>query len=113
MLALAAFVQLEVTLIAIAIGVSFRARSRAATFGVTAASAAATGFAGVCAWIIWFAAPWCVAPDTNLIACTAGLAGMNALAYAPEVAVPEWAWMLGVALLARFVAARTLARISG
>jgi len=38
---------------------------------------------------------------------------MNALAYAPEVAVPEWAWMLGVALLARFVAARTLARISG
>lgn len=112
MIPLVLFVQLEVTLTAIAIGVSFRARHRAATFGATAASAAATGLALVFVWIVWFVAPWCLA-DPNLIACTAGQAGTNSLLLVLEIALLEWAWMLCLALGARFVAGRHVAHLSG
>lgn len=111
MIPLIAFVQLEVTLTAIAIGVSFRARRRAATLGLTAAGAAATGLGLVFAWIVWFVAPWCLG-DTNLFVCTAGQAGANSLLYALEIAVLEWTWMLGLALVARFVTGRNLAHVS-
>lgn len=112
MLALIALVQLDVTLTAIAIGVSFRARTRAATFGATAVSAAATGLAALLAWMAWFVAPACLV-DPNVVACTAGRVGVNGFVYVSEIALLEWAWMLGVSLIARFVVERRLARVSG
>ncbi|HKC19383.1 MAG TPA: hypothetical protein VKE27_07085 [Candidatus Dormibacteraeota bacterium] len=105
MLALLAFVELDVTLTAIAIGLSLRDRPRPATFGVTALAAIATGLALVLAWLVWLVAPACVA-DPNVLTCTAGRAGFGALAYLAEVTALEWAWMLGVALLARSMPAR-------
>lgn len=112
MIPLIAFVQLEVTLTAIAIGVSFRGRNRAATFALTAATAAATGLGVVFAWIVWFVAPWCLS-DQNLIGCTTDGVGVQGFVYACEIALVEWAWMLGVSLIARFVAERRLARAPG
>jgi hypothetical protein len=112
MVALIAFLELEVTLSAIAIGVSFRRRSRVTTFALTALAASVTALGLVLAWIVWFVAPACIA-DANLIGCTAGRAGAQGLIYAPELALLEWAWMLGVSLIARYVAGRDLAHISG
>lgn len=112
MVALLAFVELEVTFTAIAIGVSLRARSRAATFATTALGASATALGLGLAWTVWFVAPWCIA-DSNFAACTAGQVGIGGLVFVAEMAALQWAWMLGIALLARFVAERNLAHVSG
>lgn len=112
MLALLAFVELEVTLTAAAIGYSLRARSRAYTFGATALGAALTALGLVFAWIVWFVAPACVG-DPDLVGCTTDRVGVDGLIYVVEIALLEWAWMLGVSLVARFVAERNLAQVSG
>ena len=93
-------------------GLSLRTRNRAITAGATAASAVATAFGVVCIWIVWFVAPWCLG-DANLISCTAGQAGSNAVLLAVEIAALEWGWMLGVALIARFAAERSRVQLSG
>jgi hypothetical protein len=110
-LALIAFVELEVTLTAVAIGISLRGRSRAITLAATAVGASATALGLASVWMVWFVAPWCVA-DPNLVACAATRAGDSGFVYVAEIAALEWAWMVGVALLARFVAARNLAHVS-
>lgn len=112
MVALIAFVELEVTFSAIALGISLRSRLRAATYGATALAAAATAAALGVVWMVWFVAPWCVA-DPSLLACTAGQVGFGGLAFVAEIAALQWAWMLGVALVARYVAERNVARVSG
>ena len=100
MVALLAFAELEITLTAIAIGVSFRARSRAVTIAATALGASATAFGLVFAWIVWFVAPACIG-DPNLIGCTTNRVGVEGFVYVLEVALLEWAWMVGVSLIAR------------
>lgn len=112
MVALIAFGALEVTFSAIAMGVSLRARSRAATFGGTALAATATATGVGLVWVVWFAAPWCVA-DPNFLACTAGQVGFGGLAFVVQTSALLWAWMLGVALVARFAAERSRAQLSG
>ena len=112
MVALIAFVELEATFSAIAMGVSLRSRSRAATYGATALAAVATAAGLGVAWAVWFVAPWCIA-DPSLVACTAGQVGFGGLAFVTEIAALEWAWMLGVALVARFAAERSRAQLSG
>ena len=112
MMPLVAFVVLELTLSAIAIGVSFRARPRAATFAATAFGATATAGGLVLAWLVWVVAPGCLG-DPNLIGCTTAHVGVQAFVYVLEIALLEWAWMLGVSLIARFVAGRNLAHVSG
>lgn len=112
MVVLMAFVELEVTFSAIAMGVALRTRSRAATYGATALAAAATAAGLGVAWTVWFVAPWCIA-DPNLLACTAGQVGFGGLVFVMEIAALQWAWMLGVALLARFTAERNAARVAG
>ena len=111
MLALIAFIELEVTLTAIASGVSLRARSRVATFAATGLAACATALGLVSVWMLWFVAPWCVA-DQNLIGCVAGRAGRSEFVYVAEITALQWTWMLGVALVARFVAQRNPAHVS-
>jgi hypothetical protein len=103
-LALIAFVELDVTLTAIAIGVSLRGRPRAVTFAVTALGAVATGLALMSAWLVWLVAPNCIG-DPDLLTCTAGRLGAGAVASLAEVALLEWAWMLGVALTVRAIPA--------
>src|SRR5579859_3558674 len=100
MLALLAFVELEVTLTAAAIGYSLRARSPAYTFGATALGAALTAPGLVFAWIVWFVAPACIG-DPNLVGCTTDRVGVEPVVYVVEIAVLEWAWMVGVSLTAR------------
>ena len=110
-LALIAFVELEAALTAIASGVSLRTRHRAATFVAMGLGAGAIALGLGMVWMVWFVAPWCVA-DPNVIACAAGRAGSGGLLYFAEIATLEWAWMLGVALIARFVAERDRAHVS-
>jgi hypothetical protein len=100
MLALLAFVELEVTLTALAIGYSLRARPRAYTVGATALAAALTALGLVFAWVVWFVAPACVS-DPNLIGCTSDRVGVDGVVYVVEIALLEWAWMIGVSLFAR------------
>ena len=111
MLALVAFVELEVTMTAIAIGTSLRGRSRTATLAATGLAATATALGLVLAWLVWFVAPACVG-DPSFMACTSDRAGASPFVYVAEIAALEWAWMLGVALIARFVAERNLAHVS-
>lgn len=112
MIALIAFVELEVTFSAIAMGVSLRSRPMAALFGATALAATAAAAGVGLAWVVWFAAPWCLA-DPSFLACTAGQVGFGGLAFVAEIAALQWAWMLGVALVARFAAERNAARAAG
>ncbi|HET9780838.1 MAG TPA: hypothetical protein VFR33_03580 [Candidatus Dormibacteraeota bacterium] len=107
-----AFLELEVTLTAIVIGVSLRARPRTATFGATAFGAGATAVGLVFAWLVWFVAPGCLT-HADLIGCTAGQVGVQGFVYVFEMALLQWAWMLGVSLIARFVAERRVTHVSG
>ena len=109
MLALIAFVELDVTLTAIAVGISLRRRPVAATLAVTALSAGAT-VAGVgLAWSVWMVAPACVA-QLDPVGCIGRQlpAGIGVLAF--EIVLAQWLWMLAVALAARFFAGTTRMR---
>lgn len=100
MLALIVFVALDLTLTAIAIGVSLRRRRRAATVGATALVSAATVLGTALVWLLWTVAPACIT-DPNVLGCTAGRAGVGAFVPIADIALLGWAWMSGVAMVAR------------
>lgn len=111
MLALIAFVELDLTLTAIAIGVSLGARRPSATVAATGLVTAVAMLGGALAWTVWMVAPACIA-DPNLVACTAGRAGGGQAAlFVGEIGLLEWAWTVGVALVARSTLVR--ARVHG
>lgn len=104
--------EIDLTLTAVALGGSLSKRNRAFTVAATALVALAIALSMVLIWVLWSAAPGCLG-DANPAACTAArLAGPDLL-YVSEITLIQWFWMLGVALVARFVAERSLARVSG
>lgn len=105
-------VEADLTLTAIALGVSLRRRRRGVTFAASALMASGIALAMVLIWLLWLVAPACLG-DLNPGGCIGGRVAGAGLEYASEIALAQWFWMLGVALCARFVAERNLAHVSG
>jgi hypothetical protein len=105
-------VEADVTLTAIALGVSLGRWPRAVTFAASALVSTGIAAAVVLIWVLWLVAPSCLG-GSNPGACIGGRVAGPGLVYASEIAFMQWFWMLGVALCARFVAERNLAHVSG
>jgi hypothetical protein len=105
-------VEADVTLTAIALGVSLRGWRTGVTIAASALVATGIAVAMVLIWVLWLVAPGCLG-DPNPGVCVGGRVGGAGLLYASEIALIQWFWMLGVALCARFVAERNLAHVSG
>ena len=105
-------VEADVTLTAIALGVSLRNRPRGVTFAASALVASGIALAMVLIWVLWLVAPQCLG-DLSPGACVGGRVAGAGLVYGTEIALAEWFWMLGVALCARFVAERNLTKVAG
>ena len=109
MLALIAFVELDVTLTAIAVGISLGRRPVAATLAVTALLAGATVAVVGLAWNVWMVAPACVG-ELDPVGCIGRQLAADIGMLAFEILLAQWFWMLAVALAARFFAATTRTR---
>ena len=95
--------EVELTVISTAIGWRF-ANSYIVT--ITAACSALCASAVFGLWLLWFIAPACIVNSDCAIPS-------SSYAYLAGGAAVQWAWMLAVALSARFAKTRNLAHVLG
>ncbi len=102
----------DLTLTAVALGFSLRARGVPATVVSTVLLAIGVALAWFMVLVLWAVAPSCIgAADQG--ACVESRIGMEAFTNVLLGAGAESAWLVGVALGARFAATRDLAHVSG
>jgi hypothetical protein len=91
---------------AVAIGLSLRSSRVAITVVLTGALSIAFVVALFVLWAMWFVAPGCI------VSSDCAVPG-SSYANLAAGAAAQWAWMLAIALGARFAKKRTLAHVSG
>ena len=95
--------EIELTVVAVAFGLRFRAVPAA---GITGAVAVAFALAIYVLWVIWFVAPGCI---VNSVCAVQASSWPNVAAGAAA----QWTGLLAAALAARFAKSRNLAHVSG